>query len=120
MIYPGFNETAKPLRNLLAKYMPFHLSKKCLKAFKAKGSVDFCTYPAPPHQGRALWAYVWCFELFILRQYANKKSHAIYYVSHTFSDAQLNYTAIEKEFNSSVWFWKMSNLLDWISCDYPY
>jgi len=97
-----FSKIAKPLTNLLAKEAPFHFSEERLVAFsKVKEALTFAHVLHPPIWGEP-------FELMcdapdyavgvVLGQRVDKKPYVIYYASHILNNAQLNYTATEKEF----------------------
>ena len=90
------------MTNILAKDVPFHFSNECLKAFnRLKEALTSASILHPPIWGEP-------FELMcdacnypvgvVLGQCVDKKSHVIYYASHTLNEAQLNYTVTEKEF----------------------
>jgi len=97
-----FSRIAEPLTNLLAKDVPFRFFEECHVAFiKLKKALTSAPVLHPPIWGEP-------FELMcdssdyavgiVLGQRVDKKSHVIYYVSHTLNDAQLNYTVTEKGF----------------------
>jgi len=98
----GFSKVAKLLFSLLAKDTSFHFSKECEVAFmKLNEALTMAPILHPP---------VWeeSFELMydeldyavgvVLQQRIDKKSHVIYYASHTLNEAQVNDIVTEKDF----------------------
>jgi len=82
--------------------VPFHFSDECLRAFnRLKEALTSALILHPP-----IWEKP--FELMcdasnyvagvILGQRVDRKSHVIYYASHTLNEAQLDYTMTEKVF----------------------
>ncbi|KAB2629293.1 S ribonuclease [Pyrus ussuriensis x Pyrus communis] len=96
-----FSKIAQPLCRLLQKEVAFEFNEECENAFKHLKDM-FTTAPIilPPD-----WTLP--FELMcdasdyaigaVLGQRKNKQPHVIYYASRTLNDAQLNYSATEKE-----------------------
>jgi len=110
-----FRKIAKPLSNLLAKYVPFYFSDECFMAFtKLKEALTSALVLHPP-----LWGEP--FELMcdasdyavgvVLGQRIDKKPYVIYYASHTLNDAQLKYTVTEKEFLAVIPGLRSSDLI---------
>jgi len=86
-----FSKIAKPLTNLLAKYVPFYFSEECLKAFNRLKE----TLTSTPILHNPIWGEP--FELMcdasdyavgvVLGQRVDRKSHVIYYPRHTLNEA---------------------------------
>jgi hypothetical protein len=96
-----FSKISKPLCELLCKDVPFVFTKACMQAFeKLRDSLSSAPIIQSPD-----WSLP--FEIMcdasdyavgvVLGQRIRKIPHAIYYASKTLSEAQLNYTTIEKE-----------------------
>ena len=96
-----FSKIAKPLTNLLSKDVLFEFSDECLYAFHR---LKEALISAP-----ALQPLDWTlpFEIMcnasdftvgaVLGQRRDKQAYAIYYISHTLDEAQVNYATTEKE-----------------------
>ncbi|KAJ0754891.1 putative nucleotidyltransferase, Ribonuclease H [Helianthus annuus] len=103
----GFSDITKPLCNLLLKDRYFNFDKQCENAFNV---LKQKLVEAPILQSPN-WSLP--FEIMcdasdyavgaVLGQRVDKKPVAIYYVSKTLSDAQLNYTTTEKELLAVVY-----------------
>ena len=92
---------AKPLTRLLVKDAPLDFNDDCLNAFnRLKEALVLALIISPPD-----WALP--FEIIcdasdhamgaVLGQRKDNKLYVIYYTSRTLTEAQLNYTTIEKE-----------------------
>jgi len=90
------------LSNLLAKDVPFHLSKECLEVFaKLQETLTTALILHPPIWGEPFELMFDAFDYAIrvvLGQHIDKKPYVISYASHTLSDAWMNYTMTEKKF----------------------
>ena len=96
-----FSKISQPLIRLLCKYAPFEFTEACERAFRI---LKEHLILAPIIQATD-WTQP--FELMcdvsdtavgvVLGQRKDKKSHVIYYASHTLNEAQLNYATTEKE-----------------------
>ncbi|KAM1727616.1 hypothetical protein ACFX12_018227 [Malus domestica] len=96
-----FSKIAQPFCRLLQKEVAFEFNKECETAFKTlKDMLTSAPIIMPPD-----WSLP--FELMcdasdyaigdVLGQMRNKQPHVIHYASRTLNDAQLNYSATEKE-----------------------
>ena len=87
--------------------MAFHFFNECLEAItKLKEALTTTTILRPPFE--LMWDAADYAIGVVLRQCIDKKSHVIYYASHTLNDTQMNYTVIEKEFFScGLCLWKV-------------
>ncbi|CAN6552477.1 unnamed protein product [Malus baccata var. baccata] len=96
-----FSMISRPLCRLLQKDVTFDMNEECVVAFnKLKELLSTAPVIMPPD-----WSLP--FELMrdasdyavgaVLGQRVNKVPHVIYYASRTLNDAQLNYSATEKE-----------------------
>jgi len=101
-----FSKLAKPLSSLLVKDPPFHFSKECELAFSTlKEALITTPILHPPIWGESFELMCDASDFAVgvaLGQRINKKFHAMYYVSHTLNEAQVNYTVTEKEFLGAV------------------
>jgi len=86
-----FSKIAKPLTNLLAKYVPFHFFEECLKAFNRLKEALTST----PILHAPIWGEP--FKLtcdtsnyavgVVLGQCINRKPYVIYYANHNLNEA---------------------------------
>jgi hypothetical protein len=102
-----FSHIARPLKNLLAKDVPFDFDNACLKSFETlKNALISAPIIQPPD-----WSLP--FEIMcdasgyavgaVLGQTKYKKHHAIAYASKTLTGPQLNYATTEKELLAFVY-----------------
>jgi len=95
-----FSKITKPLTNLLAKDMPFHFSRECRVAFaKLKEALTSTLILHPPIWGEPFQLICDTFDYAIrvvLGQRIDENPSVMYYISHTFNDAELNYIVIER------------------------
>ena len=96
-----FSKIAKPLTTLLSKAVPFQFNADCLNAFlRLKEALITAPVLQPPD-----WSLP--FEVMcdasdyavgaVLGQLKEKQAYAIYYISHTLDEAQINYATTKKE-----------------------
>ena len=92
---------ACPLIALLTKDSPFMIDESCVKAFeKIRSSLVSAPIMQPPNFSLPFKIMCDAYDFAIgaiLGQRVNRMHHVIYYASKTLTDAQKNYSTIEKE-----------------------
>jgi len=96
-----FSKVARPLANLLTKDAPFVIDESYVKAFEKLRSL-LVSAPIVQPPDFSLPFEIMCnasdFAIgAILGQMVNRMPHVTYYASRTLTDAQKNYSTIEKE-----------------------
>ena len=102
-----FSKIAKPLTNLLAKDVPFEFTNECLDDFhRLKGALITTPILQPPDWSLPFKIMCDASDYAIgavLGQRKEKQAYAIYYISHTLDEAQVNYATTEKELLAVVY-----------------
>ena len=110
-----FSKIARPLCKLLVKETLFVFDEECKQAFGGLKKI-WCPHQLFSHPTEVCLLKIICDALnyvvgAVLGQRVDKLSHVIYYASKTLNDAQLNYSTIEKELLTVIFFARQVQIL---------